>query len=474
MKFIFSVGFILVMLTFLAKNVCAATCQLSDQEGFIVVSDIHLNGNKTTKDYIIYRELLFEEGDTILLKNYEHVFLQSARNLNNTGLFNFVFIDTLGVKTGTRVDIHLVERWYIWPVPHLEIAERNFNTWWKGKNLSKINYGLALTNNNFRGRREYLEFFFQRGFEESYNMGYNMPYINRNQTLGAGAALGYSRNKGVPYRVRNNKLEYFILPDYYIKEQFSATLHLRYRKDIHQTHNLWVSYINLNYADTIVQKNNMFSQYGMQSNKFFKINYIYRDDHRDAKAYPLSGYFFDFEIMKYGLGILKNEALNTMFVKLRYRRFLPLKNKFYFALSNNVKWSNYSYQPFFIKTGLGYDNNYVRGYEYYVVEGISYWHLKTNLKYEILEPRTQIIDFISSEKFNMIHYALYINLFLDAGYTYDFRNSRHLSNDLTETLLLGYGVGVDFVTYYDKVVRFEYSLNKMKESGFFINFVAPI
>jgi hypothetical protein len=30
-------------------------------------------------------------------------------------------------------------------------------------------------------------------------------------------------------------------------------------------------------------------------------------------------------------------------------------------------------------------------------------------------------------------------------------------------------VGLDFITYYDLVLRFEYSFNKMKESGFFIH-----
>ena len=40
--------------------------------------------------------------------------------------------------------------------------------------------------------------------------------------------------------------------------------------------------------------------------------------------------------------------------------------------------------------------------------------------------------------------------------------------------VFGTGIGIDFVTYYDKVIRFEYGVNDMGETGLFIHFVAPI
>ena len=44
--------------------------------------------------------------------------------------------------------IDLVERWYIWPYPILEISERNFNVWWDDfqssnyQDFSRFNYGV--------------------------------------------------------------------------------------------------------------------------------------------------------------------------------------------------------------------------------------------------------------------------------------------------------------------------------------------
>jgi hypothetical protein len=81
-------------------------------------------------------------------------------------------------------------------------------------------------------------------------------------------------------------------------------------------------------------------------------------------------------------------------------------------------------------------------------------------------------NFIKTEKFNIIHYAIYLNLFIDLGYVYD--DEFYQNNTLSNSFQYGTGVGIDFVTYYDIVIRFEYSMNKMKETGFFIHFKASI
>ncbi len=60
---------------------------------------------------------------------------------------------------------------------------------------------------------------------------------------------------------------------------------------------------------------------------------------------------------------------------------------------------------------------------------------------------------------------------MDAGYVV---NNRSFSGELPNSLLLSGGVGLDLVTYYDIVTRFELSMNKMGEHGFFIHFIAPI
>lgn len=443
-------------------------------DSYIIIDSLQITGNNITKAHIIKRELLFAEKDTLLLSEYADIISQTTNNLNNTSLFNFVFIDTNDVPIYKTLSIHVIERWYLWPTPYLNMAERNFSTWWQTKDLHKIDYGFTLVKDNFRGRREDLGFSFRRGFEENYSLSYNIPYINRKQTLGMGFSFGLARNKQQAAYIENNKLVYLKVEDFYLRENLSTSLSFNYRRRIHQRHSLWLTYNNQTFADTLLMQNDFFAKNSMNTNRYFSIRYLFRDDKRDSRAYPLQGHYFSFDVNKHGLGLLENEAVDILYVRATYRKFLQLSERFYFAFSHRGKLSNYSKQPFYLKRGLGYGNDYVRGYDYYVVDGISYWLSKNNIKYELLPPQIKDIRFIKNKRFGMIHYALYLNLFFDSGYAHDYHRTHQASNDLSNTFLYSYGAGVDFVTYYDKVLRIEYAVNRMLEKGFFVNFVAPI
>ena len=76
------------------------------------------------------------------------------------------------------------------------------------------------------------------------------------------------------------------------------------------------------------------------------------------------------------------------------------------------------------------------------------------------------------KNFDKFHYSLFLNAFGDAGYAID--NLNAATNPLANKLQYSYGLGLDFVSYYDLVIRFEGSINALKEPGFYINFTKPI
>ena len=47
------------------------------------------------------------------------------------------------------------------------------------------------------------------------------------------------------------------------------------------------------------------------------------------------------------------------------------------------------------------------------------------------------------------------------------------NNDLTNQLLFGRGISLDYVTYYDKMLRIEYGINRLGEKGIFLHFTNP-
>jgi len=77
------------------------------------------------------------------------------------------------------------------------------------------------------------------------------------------------------------------------------------------------------------------------------------------------------------------------------------------------------------------------------------------------------------KQFRTMPLALYPKVFFDAGYVHN--NFTASSNkELTNTFLPGGGIGLDLVTYYDLVFRFEYAINKKLERGFYFYLMADI
>ena len=126
------------------------------------INEIILNGNEITKSKVIIRELAFKKKEKIASNEIEEKIDKSKSNLTNLNLFNFIIISHEIVGNKINFTIDLVERWYIWPYPILEISERNFNVWWDDfqssnyQDFSRFNYGVFLNIENFRGLNDLL------------------------------------------------------------------------------------------------------------------------------------------------------------------------------------------------------------------------------------------------------------------------------------------------------------------------------
>ena len=115
------------------------TCKYLYPQENTVISEIIISGNVITQEDIIKRELLFRIDSIYLKTELESKIKLSQQNLKNLNLFNFIEIEKKEKNNLTTVYINLIERWYIWPYPILEISERNFNVWWD--NFQSSNYG---------------------------------------------------------------------------------------------------------------------------------------------------------------------------------------------------------------------------------------------------------------------------------------------------------------------------------------------
>ena len=91
-------------------------------------------------------------------------------------------------------------------------------------------------------------------------------------------------------------------------------------------------------------------------------------------------------------------------------------------------------QPYFTQRSFGYNNDYVRGYEYYVVEGNHFAIGRLSLKYEAVRRQFHKLPFRYLPELPL---WLYPKVFFDLGYA---SNNRVVNNNsLSNTLL--YSVG---------------------------------
>jgi len=440
------------------------------------VDSIVLAGNRITKDKIILREINFREGDTLRCDRLDSLLSRSRENLLNTLLFNFVEIDRSFPFPGSQdvvVHVNVIERWYIWPVPILKISDRNFNVWWKTKDFSRLSYGFYVDWRNFRGRKENLILRLQWGYERDISIQYQIPYLNKKKTLGMGFGTGYSRQAETAYQTVNNKQQFFMEQDGFARQDYFAYGQFLVRRNIYNTHQFGLSYDQHRFSDSLLTENKHFTSDGATKSQYISFMYIFKSDHRDFKSYPLKGYYIDFGVIKHGIWTFKTNTLNTFHLLATFRKYWELNPRVYFASGVNGKISAGT-QPYFMLKGIGYDRDIVRSYEYYLVDAQHFIILKNNIKFAIIPQKVKDISFIRTDKFGKIFYALYLNVFIDGGYGVYNQDFGWETNDLQNSLLLGYGTGLDFVTYYDVVVRLEFSVNFRNETGIFLHFVAPI
>jgi outer membrane protein assembly factor BamA len=446
----------------------------SDSSKFVIINEIILSGNKITHPSIILRELRFQKGDSLRLDSLTMVLRTSRENVFNTSLFNFVTCDTLHLKgeaNKINILIRVIERWYIWPWPYLVLSDRNLNSWLETMDLGRFTYGTNVTFYNVWGRNETLIFPVHFGFNQRYGFTYNIPYINRKETIGIGFGADYRRNHEVIEQSMDNKPVYYKDDQVYPKQLWDVFFQLLWRPGIYTRQTFEIHFYQYHLSDSLLKVPGYSFDNTTNNFHYFSFFYQFRDDHRDIHYYPLRGYYFGINLLQNGFF---GDDVNTLSIMCYLRKYWQLDNRWYFASGLTGKGSFTSKPVYFLEQALGYGRDYVRGYEYYVVDGQDFIVFKNNLKFALLPQRVKKLDFLRSTKFNPIPYALYLNLFADLGYAYNENKIGNQFNSLQNTLLIGYGAGLDFTTYYDIVIRLEFSVNRMGEPGFYLHFVAPI
>jgi outer membrane protein assembly factor BamA len=437
---------------------------------FLTINRIFITGNKLTRDQIIIRELSLKSGDVVYSSDLASILDLDRKKLINTRLFNTVEIRTLELET-QKIDllVDLNERWYTFPSPIFELADRNFNEWWQNYNhdFKRINYGLRLYQFNMRGRNETLRAHAQLGFQRRFELMYRFPYIDKRQKHGLTLDVGFYETKNLAYRTVDHKFE-FLQSERILRTSRSAILSYSYRKSFYQIHSFDARIFSLLIDDTVKLTNPLFIKGEKSEQTYSSLSYSFNSDHRDFISYPLKGHQFFFQAIKTGL--IANDDVQKIESNVSYSRYFDLKKGFFLSNNTVAYWStpeNLSYTNYGV---LGMKRQFVRGYELYVIEGPYYFLNKTTFK-KLLLSRKYHWKAMPLEQFRHIPVSIYVKTYADLAYVKNYSDYEQLNINtrLSDKLLSGAGFGFDIIGSYDLVLRFEYSFNAEGERGFFFH-----
>ena len=459
---------------------CCLRVTLNGQElnssDTLLVREIKIEGNFVSSKKVIFRELTFKPEMYLSRDQLEYYRQTSINNITKTSLFNFVELNIDEIQPGIIViTVKLTERWFIWPSVYLNHTDTNFSEWWRTKDLDKLEYGFGLKVNNFRGMGESIRLDFRFGNFKKYYLEYNGIHLDKGEQHFLSVKALYAEQQVLPWIIKDNSYT-SLETNYNLLNSTNISLKYTYRRAYFNTHSLSFGYSEYKIADTILNLNPYFLGWNNQQQRSFSFGYEFSRDTRDSHFYPKTGYLITAGINKVGLGILHDEYNRTE-IAIKLFGYRKLLDRFYGA--SGILFSSYANlnRIFFEQTGLG-TLQFVRGYEYYVVNGEQALLFKSLLKFELLPMKVvnlKIWPIRKVNQLNRIPLEIYSNVFFDAGYVYDkFEAYKQYNNTLVNKLMYSSGIGIDFVTYYDKILRFDYSLNALGESGLFIHWKAAI
>lgn len=476
MQLYFKIIFFSITFIVFHQNIFALFNKLHDEDTLITVrvNKILIAGNKKTKEKIIRREFSFSEGIVYSIDELNEQIEKTREHLLKLPLFNFVSIYKVFIEDNL-VNLYVIveERWFIWPEIRVINHERNLNAWWETKDLSKLDYRISVLQYNIFGLNHKLRSGLSMGYTKEFFLQYQNLFLDKKQKhfLNIKTKV-YYRNKQI-YRTYQNKLETYVSQYNYAIQGSEFELSYSFRPLFYGNHFFSLAYLNQTVEDSLADLNPDFLGNSNTNLSFFQLRYKFTFDKRNLREYPTKGFLLTGTIQQQGLGFLNNNGFHKFSIYTTFKQFYHIIGKFYGAHSVSLKKSFDNYEVYYLKRGLGY-SNYLRGYEYYVIDGQDFVILKNNFKFNLLPRQIISINFLPLKKFRKIHFSIYLNTYFDIAYTYDKYQNDVYFNTLSNQLLYSGGFGIDLVTYYDKVIRLEYSIIKTGESGFFVHFIAPI
>ncbi len=433
----------------------------------LCLKNIFIKGNKQTKSYIILREMQIKEGDSIISSQIADALERAHSFIYNTTLFVEVKVIPVIINTHDfDVIVDVKERWYIFPIPVFQLADRSFNEWIKKYNadLNRVSYGIRFYHLNVSGRKDQFLITLINGFTRNISFDYRAPYSNPALSEGVTFGAGLLQTREIPFQTNiKNEIVYF-KNEKFVKNEWYATASYISRKGLKKRETFTLAFRHINVDDSIISQsyNPEFFNSKSATKNFPELEYKLQFIDVDNILYPLKGYTATFIANKRGLQI-KND-INRLSLKAKYNVYFKYFHNWYSSIRFSGEIKLPFIQPYINRMSLGYGDDYLRGVEYYVVDGVGSALAKFDLKKQLI--KFNIPTFLRSNTYNKIPFTIYAKAFGDMGYAYI---QQQFDTRLNNKFLYSGGFGIDIVTLYDFKLSVECSFNQLGQKGLFLH-----
>ena len=400
-------------------------------ETWVKIDSITIRGNDITEDFVILRELTFKPDDEVNGKMLSF----NRERIYSLGLFNFVRVFAVQSGTKIKVVIDVEESWYIYPIPFVNI---------RNKDLDRTSYGMSILYRNFRGRNETVQAVASFGYNKFFLLSYFNPLLIESADINFFTSYLYQTPLNKSTKAANIYGDDF---DYV----FGLAL-VTLGKRINQFNEVFGT-VGFSYVDAPSGnvKGIMASNSGIDRTLALGGAYVY--DSRDLKQFANNGIYGKIEFLHKGL--LDPDISYNLFA-LDFREYRPLfeeiTSKWRFAYTHSFG----KFVPLYDQAFFGFED-FIRGHYNDRREGQNSFMTSVEAAVPIVKEWDFSIDLpLLPKKLTSARIGLHFNLFFDAGITYN--NNERISLKQFDS---GWGAGLTLLFLPYNAVRFEYAFDEL-------------
>ncbi|WP_236973873.1 BamA/TamA family outer membrane protein [Membranihabitans maritimus] len=444
--------------------------QNAEESRKILVRQIVFEGNKKTTDLRMLREMELHVGDSLKMNQINNKLQISKERLINTGLFTDVeaniFFDEENYNN-IKVVIHVEEGLYVIPIPIIELAARNLNVWWNehDRDIKFLNLGLNLKLKNLSGNGDELDLLGQWGFDRKFIINYTSPFFDKEKNwnfefksyLASNKEVSFFTEDGIPSFVRNDNK--------YLRHRFESTFSTIFRPHYNSYYKLIMGFYYHGIDDELFDSNPEYLS-GNTIQRYSRLAIDYAIERRNNKYLATKGYYAHLLLARNG--IVESDNFRSWEIQadayyhkqindnwswnngLVFRTFLPTTRKY----------------PYYNLFRMGGEPEYVRGYEYYQVEGTALAVYKTSVMRKIIDADIDFGKLMPFLNYKKMDTKIYLSLNLDYGYVWDqyYKTSEFINREM-----IGGGLGLNILLYNQLALIIEASMNQKNEFGVFFH-----